>query len=79
MEKLFDVNCKVNENIFNKLNSIAEYNGISVSDFFYNLLIERIEDEIDKKEAMEFLKEKENGTLETYDYKEVFKELGFDV
>lgn len=79
MEKLIDVNCKVNENVFNVLNSIAENNGITANELFYNLLIERLEDEMDKNEALKFLEEKENGTLETYDYKDVFRELGFDL
>lgn len=54
----------------------AKSNNMSVSEMLRQYAKDRIEEEIDLKECMEYLMQKENGTLVTYPADEVFKELG---
>ena len=56
------------------IQNCANSKGLTMSEFMKKVVLDYIEDEYDLKVYKEYLKEKENGTLKTYSYKEVWGE-----
>lgn len=53
----------------------AKSRGISVSEFARKCMLEKIEEEYDLKVIEEYEREKDAGTLSTYSFDEIMKEL----
>ena len=56
------------------IQNCANSKGLTMSEFMKKVVLDYIEDEYDLKVYREYLKEKENGTLQTYSHKEVWGE-----
>lgn len=54
----------------------AKSRNMNVSEMIRRFAKERIEDELDTKECLNYLKEKEIGTVATIAAKDVFKDAG---
>ena len=67
------ISIRLNENVENQLKEVAEFEGVSVSDYVRNLINEKLEDMYDLKIAEEAHKEYIKSGKKTYSFDEVFK------
>lgn len=67
------ISIRLNENVENQLKEVAEFEGVSISDYVRNLINEKLEDTYDLKIAEEAHKEYIKSGKKTYSFDEVFK------
>ena len=67
------ISIRLNEKLENQLKEVAEFEGVSVSDYVRNLINEKLEDMYDLKVAEEAHKEYVKSGKKTYSFDEVFK------
>ena len=67
------ISIRLNKNVENQLKEVAEFEGVSVSDYVRNLINEKLEDMYDLKIAEEAHKEYVKSGKKTYSFDEVFK------
>ena len=67
------ISIRLNENVENQLKEVAEFEGVSISDYVRNLINEKLEDMYDLKIAEEAHKEYIKSGKKTYSFDEVFK------
>ena len=67
------ISIRLNENVENQLKEVAEFEGVSVSDYVRNLINEKLEDMYDLKVAEEAHKDYVKSGKKTYSFDEVFK------
>lgn len=67
------ISIRLNENVENQLKEVAEFEGVSISDYVRNLINEKLEDMYDLKVAEEAHKEYVKSGKKTYSFDEVFK------
>lgn len=67
------ISIRLNENVENQLKEVAEFEGVSVSDYVRNLINEKLEDMYDLKTAEEAHKDYVKSGKKTYSFDEVFK------
>ena len=67
------ISIRLNENVENQLKEVAEFEGVSISDYVRNLINEKLEDMYDLKIAEEAHKEYVKSGKKTYSFDEVFK------
>lgn len=63
---------RLNEDLEKDLKKVAKFEGLSVSDYVRNIIIEKLEDIYDLKVGEKALEEFERGNKKTYSYEEVF-------
>lgn len=63
---------RLNENLEKDLKKVAKFEGLSVSDYVRNIIIEKLEDIYDLKVGEKALEEFNKGNKKTYSYDEVF-------
>lgn len=66
------ISIRLNENVENQLKEVAEFEGVSVSDYVRNLIKEKLEDMYDLKVAEEARKDYIKSGKKTYSFDEVF-------
>ena len=67
------ISIRLNKNVENQLKEVAEFEGVSISDYVRNLINEKLEDMYDLKVAEEAHKEYVKSGKKTYSFDEVFK------
>ena len=67
------ISIRLNKNVENQLKEVAEFEGVSVSDYVRNLINEKLEDMYDLKIAEEAHKDYVKSGKKTYSFDEVFK------
>ena len=67
------ISIRLNENVENQLKEVAEFEGVSISDYVRNLINEKLEDMYDIKVAEEAHKDYVKSGKKTYSFDEVFK------
>ena len=67
------ISIRLNETVENQLKEVAEFEGVSVSDYVRNLINEKLEDMYDLKIAEEAHKDYVKSGKKTYSFDEVFK------
>ena len=67
------ISIRLNENVENQLKEVAEFEGVSISDYVRNLINEKLEDMYDLKVAEEAHKEYVKSGKKAYSFDEVFK------
>lgn len=67
------ISTRLNETIENELKQVAKFEGISVSDYVRNLIINDLENKYDLKIAEEAHEEFIKSGKKTYSFEEVFK------
>ena len=67
------ISIRLNENVENQLKEVAEFEGVSISDYVRNLINEKLEDMYDLKIAEEAHKNYVKSGKKTYSFDEVFK------
>ena len=67
------ISIRLNENVENQLKEVAEFEGVSISDYVRNLINEKLEDMYDLKVAEEAHKDYVKSGKKTYSFDEVFK------
>ena len=67
------ISIRLNESVENQLKEVAEFEGVSISDYVRNLINEKLEDMYDLKVAEEAHKEYIKSGKKTYSFDEVFK------
>lgn len=67
------ISIRLNKNVENQLKEVAEFEGVSVSDYVRNLINEKLEDMYDLKVAEEAHKDYVKSGKKTYSFDEVFK------
>ena len=67
------ISIRLNENVENQLKEVAEFEGVSISDYVRNLINEKLEDMYDLKIAEEAHKDYVKSGKKTYSFDEVFK------
>lgn len=70
------ISLRVPEQELSLFRDYAKINNCSLSEIIRNTMLERIEDEFDRKVFAEYEKEKTAGTVKTYSHNEAWKELG---
>lgn len=60
------------------IKAYAEFNGVTMSDFIKETILEKIEDAYDLKVAEESLAEYRAGNEKAIDFDDVLKEFGLD-
>lgn len=63
---------RLNEDLEKDLKKVAKFEGLSVSDYVRNIIVEKLEDIYDLKVGEKALEEFEKGNKKTYSYEEVF-------
>ena len=69
------ISVRVNEMEKEMLEKASSVYGCAISSLMKKLVFEKFEDEYDLKAIAEYEKEKENGTLELFNFDDVIKEL----
>ena len=67
------ISIRLNENVEKQLKEVAEFEGVSISDYVRNLINEKLEDMYDLKIAEEAHKDYVKSGKKTYSFDEVFK------
>ena len=67
------ISIRLNESVENQLKEVAEFEGVSISDYVRNLINEKLEDMYGLKVAEEAHKEYIKSGKKTYSFDEVFK------
>ena len=67
------ISIRLNENVEKQLKEVAEFEGVSVSDYVRNLINEKLEDMYYLKIAEEAHKDYVKSGKKTYSFDEVFK------
>ena len=67
------ISIRLNKNVENQLKEVAEFEGVSISDYVRNLINEKLEEMYDLKVAEEAHKEYIKSGKKTYSFDEVFK------
>ena len=78
MTKTKNMNIRIAEKEYETIKQFADFNGKSISALMLDAIWEQIEYWEDMKAIAEYEKEKENGTLVTYSWEDVKRELGLD-
>jgi len=66
------ISIRLNEKIESQLKEVAEFEGLSISDYVRNLITEKLEDMYDLKVAEEAHKDYIKSGKKTYTFDEVF-------
>ena len=67
------ISIRLNEKVESQLKEVAEFEGVSISDYVRNLINEKLEDMYDLKIAEEAHKDYVKSGKKTYSFDEVFK------
>ena len=67
------ISIRLNENVENQLKEVAEFEGVSISDYVRNLINEKLEDMYDLKIAEKAHEEYVKSGKKVYSFDEVFK------
>ena len=67
------ISIRLNENIEKQLKEVAEFEGVSISDYVRDLITEKLEDMYDLKVAEQAHKNYVKSGKKTYTFDEVFK------
>ena len=67
------ISIRLSEKVENQLKEVAEFEGVSISDYVRNLINEKLEDMYDLKIAEEAHKDYVKSGKKTYSFDEVFK------
>ncbi len=67
------ISIRLNENIEKQLKEVAEFEGVSISDYVRDLITEKLEDMYDLKVAEQAHKDYVKSGKKTYTFDEVFK------
>lgn len=70
------ISIRLNENEEKVIKKYIEAKGLSVSQYIKDLIFEKIEDEYDLEVIQEYVKSKDEGTLELISFEEASKEWG---